>query len=396
MSAIDEAIALELPEIVEIRHDLHMHPEIMYEETRTSEVVQRELKKAGIEFKAGLAGGTGVLGWLPATVNTGDTETVALRADMDALPIHEETGKPYASKTPGKMHACGHDGHTSVLIGVARVLAKMKDRPNNILFLFQPAEEGGAGGKKMCEDGVLAGKVLGKKADIIFGLHGFPNMDVGQMTTRTGPLLASTTEFTIHVEGKGGHAAQPHVGIDPIVVSAHIVTALQSIASRNVDPLDSIVVTVGALNAGTAHNVIPAHSVMRGTLRTLRAETKVLGEKRIQEIAENVAAAFGAKATVEIHEGYPVTENEVCATDRFRGIAKQVFGEGLRPDCPPVMGGEDFSFYGAHCPACFYFIGVRPQGQAKYANLHASDFDFNDDAIPVGMKAMVSLALSRG
>src|SRR4051812_37349340 len=163
MSALDTAIAAELPEVVEIRHDLHMHPELMYEEKRTSEVVQRELKKAGVEFVGGLAGGTGVLGWLPATTNTVDAETVALRADMDALPIEETTGKSYASKTPGKMHACGHDGHTSVLLGVARVLAKMKDRPNNVLFLFQPAEEGGAGGKKMCEDGALSGNVLGKQ-----------------------------------------------------------------------------------------------------------------------------------------------------------------------------------------------------------------------------------------
>lgn len=394
MSALDQAIANELPEIIEIRHDLHMHPEIMYEETRTSEVVQRELQKAGVEFKAGLAGGTGVLGWLPATTNTGHAETVALRADMDALPIEEATGKPYSSKTPGKMHACGHDGHTSVLLGVARVLAKMKDRPNNVLFLFQPAEEGGAGGKKMCEDGVLSGKVLGKPADIIFGLHGFPNIDVGQMTTRTGPLLASTDEFVITVTGQGGHAAAPHTGIDPIVVSAHIVTALQTIASRNVDPLDSVVVTVGAINAGSAHNVIPSTAVLRGTLRTLKPETKVFGRKRIQEIAEQIASAFGAKANVALHEGYPVTMNEACATDRFRGIAKQVFGEGLAEDCLPVMGGEDFSFYGAQCPACFYFIGVRPKGSEKYPNLHAPDFDFNDDAIPVGMKAMCSLALS--
>jgi amidohydrolase len=394
MSALDHAIAAELAEIIEIRHDLHMHPEIMYEEKRTSEVVQRELRKAGIEFKSGLAGGTGVLGWLPATTNTGSEETVALRADMDALPIHEETGKPYASKTPGKMHACGHDGHTSVLIGVARVLAKTKVRPNNILFLFQPAEEGGAGGKKMCEDGVLSGKVIGKPADIIFGLHGFPNLEVGQVTTRTGPLLASTNEFEITVEGKGGHAAAPHTGIDPIVVSSHIVAALQSIASRNVDPIDSVVVTIGQLHAGTAYNVIPSQAVLKGTLRTLKPDTREFGKRRIKEIAEQIAAAFGAVAKVDIHEGYPVTMNEACATDRFRGVARQVFGDGLCEDCLPIMGGEDFSFYGAHCPACFYFVGVKPKGVERYPNLHASNFDFNDDALPVGMKAMLSLALS--
>jgi len=394
MSAIDEAIARELPEVVEIRHDLHMHPELMYEEKRTSEVVQRELKKAGVEFVAGLAGGTGVLGYLPATVNTGNAETVALRADMDALPIEEATGKPYASKTPGKMHACGHDGHTSVLIGTARVLAKMKDRPNNVLFLFQPAEEGGAGGRRMCEDGALAGKVIGKKADVIFGLHGFPNIEVGKMTTRYGALLASTNELEITIHGRGGHAAAPHTGIDPIVVASHIVTALQSIASRNVDPLDSVVVTITQIHAGTAYNVIPMEAVLRGTLRTLQAETKAFACKRIKEIAEQIAHAFGAKAEVDIREGYPVTMNEACATDRFKTVAKQVFGENLSEDCLPVMGGEDFSFYGQHCPACFYFIGVKPKDMEKYPNLHAPDFDFNDDALPVGMKAMVSLALS--
>jgi len=246
----------------------------------------------------------------------------------------------------------------------------------------------------MCEDGALAGKVIGKPADIIFGLHGFPNVEVGHMTTRTGPLLASTNEFTITVSGQGGHAAAPHTGIDPIVVAAHIVTALQTIASRNVDPLDSIVVTVGAINAGSAHNVIPSTAVLRGTVRTLQPETKTLGCKRVKEIAENVAAALGARAEVDLQEGYPVTMNEVCATDRFRTTAKQVFGDGLLSDCQPVMGGEDFSFYGAHCPACFYFIGVKPKDMERYPNLHAPDFDFNDDALPVGMKAMVSLALS--
>jgi amidohydrolase len=395
MSALEEAIARELPDIIDIRHDLHTHPELMYEEKRTSEVVQRELEKAGVKFVAGLAGGTGVLGYLPATTNTGNAETVALRADMDALPITEQTGKPYSSKTPGKMHACGHDGHTAVLIGVARVLAQLKDRPNNVLFLFQPAEEGGAGGRKMCEDGVLAGKVLGNKADIIFGLHGFPNIDVGQMTTRTGPLLAATNEIEIVIEGKGGHAAAPHTGIDPVVVGSHIVLALQTIASRNVDPLDSIVVTIAKFQAGTATNVIPNTALIAGTLRTLTPETRELGCRRVKEIAEGIAASFGATAKVEVREGYPVTQNEPCATDRFRAVAKNVFGDGLAADCQPVMGGEDFSFYGAHCPACFYFIGVRPKGQDKYPNLHAPDFDFNDDALPVGMRAMCSLALSQ-
>lgn len=367
----------------------------MYKEERTSKVVQRELEKAGVQFVPGLAGGTGVLGWLPATVQDPDSApTVALRADMDALPIVEETGKPYASETRGVMHACGHDGHTSILIGVARVMAQTQDRPNNLLFLFQPAEEGGAGGRRMCEDGALSGKVLGRPADIIFGLHGKPEHEVGSLTTRTGALMASTDDIHIEVHGQGGHAAYPHTGVDPILVASQIVVALQSIVSRNVDPVQSAVVTIAQFNAGTADNVIPEKVVLRGTFRALNNDIRQLGRRRIKEVAEGVAAGFGARAEVRIGEGYPVTVNEPCATDRFRSVARQVFGEKLLPDCMPVMGGEDFSFYGAHVPACFYFIGVKPQGMAAYPNLHSPEFDFNDDAIPIGMKAMCSLAVS--
>lgn len=397
MPPVDEAIARELPDLIEIRHDLHRHPELSYQEHRTSKVVQEQLSKLGIEFRAGLAGGTGVLGWLPATSrNPEEAETIAFRADMDALPIVENTGKDYASETPGVMHACGHDGHTTMLIGVAKVLSQTQDRPNNVLLLFQPAEEGGAGGRKMCEDGVLSGKVLGRPADIIFGQHGFPNTTVGKLTTRTGPLLASTDEFEIEVRGRGGHAAAPHTGIDPIVVASHIVVGLQTIASRNVDPLDSIVVTVGIFQAGTATNVIPDVARIRGTLRTLNAETRQFGRDRIRVVAQQIASAFGATSHVELREGYPVTHNEPCATDRFRAAARRVFGDGLLEDCSPVMGGEDFSFYGAYCPACFWFIGVKPEGMDRYPNLHSPEFDFTDEAIPTGVKAMVELALAVG
>ena len=391
---IENLIAAELSRIVEIRHDLHAHPELGYEEVRTSKVVQDELTRENIKFVAGLAGGTGVLGYLPATKDPEKSPTIALRADMDALPIEENSGKAYASKTKGKMHACGHDGHTSILLGAARVLNK-HERPNNVLLVFQPAEEGGGGGRKMCEDGVLNGKLLGKPVQRIYGLHGYPLLQVGELGTRTGALLASADCFEITITGKGGHAAMPHFGIDPIVVASHIVVALQTIASRNVSPLDSIVVTIGKVEAGTTNNVIPNEAKLIGTLRTLTAATRELGEEKIKRIAKDVAQAFGATAKTEWLYGYPVTWNDADATADFRKAIEPVFGNKLqREDVEPVMGAEDFSFYGEHVPACFYWLGLLNPDQERYPNLHAPEFDFNDAAIPVGIRAMCTLALS--
>ncbi len=393
MSTLETLIAEALPQITEIRHDLHANPELGYDEHRTSEIVQRELKKAGVEFCAGLAGGTGVLGYLPATKSGG--RTIALRADMDALPILENTGKSYASTKDGVMHACGHDGHTSILIGAASVLSRVEERSNNLLFVFQPAEEGGAGGDRMVKDGVLSGKQIGPKADTIFGLHGWTGVRVGSVSTRTGPILAAAEEFGIVVTGRGSHAAYPHIGIDPIVVAAHIVTALQSIASRSVSPLDSIVVTVGQVIAGVAHNVIPDTAKIRGTMRTLRSETSALGRRRLQEISEGVASAFAATVKVSWTGGYPVTFNDPAATDHFRAVARATVGsEKLIEEPEPSMGGEDFSFYGREIPACFYLLGLLPEGQDRYANLHSPEFDFNDDALPIGIRMMCELALS--
>lgn len=393
-TSLQEAISGDLQHITDVRHDLHAHPELGYQEFRTCEVVKRELKDAGIQFADGLAGGTGVLGYLPATGNPESARTVALRADMDALPITENTGEPYSSQTPGVMHACGHDGHTSIMIGTARALAQV-ERPNNLLFLFQPAEEGGAGGRRMCEDGVLQGRVLGKPADIIFGLHCFPMLQVGQMATCTGPMLASADQFVIKVTGKGGHAAMPHLGVDPIVVASHIVVALQSIASRNVSALDSVVVTIGMVKAGTANNIIPDTAELIGTLRTLKEETRRQAQERINEIATQIAAAFGATAEVEMEDGYPVTFNEPSAARWLRGALGSAFGSGLIPqDVPPVMGGEDFSFYGREVPACFYWLGLLGEDQDSYPNLHAPEFDFNDRALEVGIRTMCTLALS--
>jgi amidohydrolase len=394
MSRLDSLIQAELSDIVDIRHDLHAHPELGYKEERTSGVVREQLKKANIAFEGGLAGGTGVLGYLPATSNPESAPTVALRADMDALPIIENTGVAYSSTHHGVMHACGHDGHTSVMIGTARVLAKC-ERPNNVLFIFQPAEEGGAGGKRMCDDGVLAGRVLGKMADRIYGLHGYPMLNVGQLGTRTGAMMASADGFEITITGKGGHAAMPHFGIDPIVVASHLIVALQTIASRNVSPLDSIVVTIGKIEAGSASNIIPDQAKLLGTLRTLNSQTREHAERRIQEITTSICAAFGAKAELGWLYGYPVTVNDSAAVADLRQALEPSFGSNMMAqEVEPVMGAEDFSFYGAHVPACFYWLGLLGKGQDRYANLHAPEFDFNDDALPVGMAAMCTLALN--
>lgn len=387
MPSLADRIAAELPDLIDIRHDLHRHPELAFAEHRTSRVVEEQLGRAGIQFQSGLGKGTGVLGFLPATGAA--QATVALRADMDALPIKENTGRDYASTAEGTMHACGHDGHTTILIGAARVLAQMEERKNNVLFVFQPAEENGGGGQYMVQDGVLEGRVIGPKADMIFGLHGYPGMTVGGVGTRTGPMMASSDEFWIQVRGKGGHAAMPHLGVDPVMVSAQIINALQTISSRGVSPLDSIVVTVGSIHGGTATNIIPDTVDLAGTIRTLRAETREFGEQRMRAIVEGVASSLGASVEIRVNKGYPVTSNDPDAAARFRRTV-----EGLQPDVEPTMGAEDFSYYGQTTPACFFWLGLVPEGQTSYPNLHAPEFDFNDDAIPVGVKAMCQLALS--
>ena len=385
--------AAEAKNAAELRRDLHQHPELMYQEHRTAQRVVEQLSAAGIQHVAGLAGGTGVLGYLPATTTAPENaETIALRADMDALPILEATGVPYASTTPGIMHACGHDGHTSILVGTARYL-KHVERPRNVLFVFQPAEEGGAGGRRMCEDGVLNGSVLGRPADVIFGLHCAPMLALGTAASRVGPMMAATDEIHIKICGRGGHAAMPQHTNDPVVAAAQVVCALQTIASRGVNPLDSVVVTIATIHAGTATNVIPTEVQLSGTIRTLKAETRKFAVARVKEIATSVAAAFGCSAEVEHNEGYPVTENNPHAFDRVVSTAKRVIGDAWG-EYPPVMGGEDFSFYGQHVPACFFWLGIAPAGVENYPMVHTPNFNFNDDAIEVGMRLMSELALT--
>lgn len=385
-----------LPDIIRIRHDLHAHPELAYQEKRTSQVVSQELTKLGIEHRTGLAGGTGVLAYIPPTDLANESRgSVALRADMDALPIVEQTGKSYASKTKGVMHACGHDGHTANLLGVARVLKNLPNRPSGVTLVFQPAEEGGAGGRRMCEDGVLDGRVLGPKVREIFGLHGWPQYGVGVVGSRPGPMLAATDNFVMTIRGTQAHAAYPQLGSDPIVASAQVISALQTICSRNVAPQDSIVVTIATINGGMARNIIPSSIVMAGTMRTLKPETRVLGKQRFFEIAQGVAGAMDCRADIEWEEGYPVTFNDERMTDKFFRIAEASVGKSrVQPVASPSLGGEDFSYYGHHVPACFFILGVKPAGVEKYPSLHQPEYDFNDDALETGIELMCQLALA--
>jgi amidohydrolase len=391
-----ELIAHEMPDLVRIRHDLHRHPELGYQEKRTSGVVARELQQIGIKHVTGLARGTGVLGYLPATTPEGNTrKAVALRADMDALPIEEQTGLAYASVHKGVMHACGHDGHTTNLLGVARVLSKVPERPNPVMFVFQPAEEGGAGGRAMCEDGVLDGRVIGTPVGEIYGLHGWPQLPVGVVASRPGPLLAATDNFVVTIHGEQSHAAYPHLGNDPIVASAQCITALQTIASRNIGPLDSIVVTVAMVQAGTARNIIPRTAKFVGTVRTLTPEVRTVARERFFRIVEQTAAALGCHAAIEWEEGYPVTHNDPGATEHFFGVARDALGGSRVMGVEhPTMGGEDFSYYGQHVPACFFILGVCPPGRDSYPTLHQPEYDFNDDCLPTGIEIMCRLALS--
>ncbi|MCB0344861.1 MAG: amidohydrolase [Bdellovibrionales bacterium] len=384
MSNVKKLIEKHLPRIIEIRRDIHSHPELAFEEVETSKKVVSVLSElGGWDIQPGVAK-TGVVAILGADK---PGPCVGLRADMDALPIYEETKKPYASKRPGVMHACGHDGHTACLLGAAMVLTEIKDELSGpVRLLFQPAEEGHGGGKLMCEEGAL------ENVSAIFGLHCWPGTDRGNVALARGPAMASSNAFTITVKGKGGHAAFPHQTIDPVLVSAHIITALQSICSRSTNPLDSSVVTVAQVNAGTAHNVIPDEVVMKGTFRSLKLETLKMLFERVPLIASKTAEAFGASAETEIFDGYPVLVNDIKASNYLAGIVQDTVGSGRFQDNEdPVMGAEDFSFYCQNIPGAFWWLGMTPQGQEPIS-VHTPRFDFDDEIIPTAVELHVEVA----
>jgi amidohydrolase len=362
-------------DIVAWRRDLHRHPEILYEVHRTAAAVAEKLRSFGVDEVATGIGRTGVVGVIRGRKSESG-KVVGLRADMDALPLRETTGKPWASTVEGRMHACGHDGHTAMLLGAARYLAETRNFDGTAVVIFQPAEEGGAGGKAMVADGLMERWNIQE----IYGMHNMPGLAVGKFATRPGPVMAATDEFTIDITGLGGHAARPHGTIDPIIVGSSIVQALQTIVSRSVDPIESAVVSVTKFHAGDAYNIIAETAQIAGTVRTLKPEMRDLVEGRFRAIIANLGPAFGAKIALRYMRNYPITRNHPSETAFAAKAAGDVVGaRAVDSEAPPVMGGEDFSYMLEARPGAFVFIG-----NGDTAGLHNPAYDFNDDIIPIG------------
>ncbi|MER9336494.1 M20 family metallopeptidase [Mesorhizobium sp. M0293] len=369
-------------EVAGWRQHLHQTPELNFDVFKTAAFVTEKLKAFGCDDVVTGLGKTGVVGIIRG--RQGQGPTIGLRADMDALPLNEISGKPYASTIPGKMHACGHDGHTAMLLGAAKYLAETRNFTGSVAVIFQPAEEGGGGGNEMVKDGMMERFDISK----VFGMHNMPGLPVGQFAIRPGPIMAATAEFTITVRGKGGHAAMPHGTIDPIVITSQLVGALQTIASRSTDPVEAVVVSVTKFHAGDAYNIIPETAEIAGTVRTLRKEIAKKSEERIRTICEGLAIAFGAKIEVDYQANYPVTFNHAEETVFASDIAIGVAGDAhVHRGIQPVMGGEDFSYMLEARPGAFIFIG-----NGDTAGLHNPAYDFNDEVIPHGMSYWVKLA----
>ena len=369
-------------EVAGWRRELHRNPELGFDVFKTAGFVDAKLREFGCDEVVGKIGRTGVVGVIRGRLGAGPT--IGLRADMDALPIAEATGRPYASTRPGVMHACGHDGHTAMLLGAAKHLAETRNFAGAVAVIFQPAEEGGGGGNEMVKEGMMERFAIEK----VFGMHNMPGLPIGQFATRPGPIMAATAEFTIDIHGKGGHAAMPNRTIDPIVIGSQLVGALQTIASRSTDPVDSVVVSVTKFHGGDAYNVIPERVQLAGTVRTLRKEVAASAEQRLRAIAAGIAAAFGADIHVDYDANYPVTLNHPDETAFASDVAATVAGDpNVHRAVQPVMGGEDFSYMLQARPGAFMFMG-----NGDTAGLHHPAYDFNDDAIPHGMSYWIKLA----
>ncbi|OYU48498.1 MAG: amidohydrolase [Rhizobiales bacterium PAR1] len=380
---IDPTILALKEEVTRWRRDFHENPEILYEVHRTAGIVAEKLKTFGCDEVVPGIGQTGVVGVIHGRNGPGG-KVVGLRADMDALPISEETNLPHRSKVAGKMHACGHDGHTAMLLGAAKHLAATRDFDGTVVVIFQPAEEGGAGGKAMVDDGMMDRWGISE----VYGMHNMPGLAPGHFAIRPGALMAATAYYTLTIEGRGSHAAKPHEGIDPVLVGAHIITALQSIASRAIDPLKSIVVSNTVFQAGDAQNVIPQRAVLRGTVRTLDNDVRDQAEARFRAIVEGTAKMFGAEAHLDYRRGYPATVNHVKEAAFAADIARAISGEaGVDDNVAPTMGGEDFSYMLEARPGAFIFIG-----NGDTAGLHHPAYDFNDDVLPVGIQYWANVA----
>jgi hippurate hydrolase len=373
------------PDMTEWRRDFHANPEIGFEETRTAGIVAQKLREFGVdEVHTGLAK-TGVVGVIRGQGKSG--RSLGFRADMDALPIHEETGKPWASKVPGKMHACGHDGHTTMLLGAAKYLAETRNFDGTVYVIFQPAEENLAGAEVMVKEGLFDRF----PAERIFGLHNWPQMPAGMFVHAPGPVMAAVANLEATITGRGAHGAMPHNGVDPILVASHIVTALQSVVARNLNPLEAGVITVAHFTGGHTFNVIPESVKLQGTARWFLPEVGDLLETRFKEIVTGIASAMGARAECSFTRAYPATVNEAESTELAARAARAVVGDArTRPLPQPTMGGEDFSFMLQKKPGAYLFLGGGTG--AEDAMVHHPLYDFNDEILPVGASWFATLA----
>ena len=367
-------------EIAEWRHDIHQHPEILFETHRTSALVRDKLKEFGCDEVIEGIGKTGVVGVINGQTNQSG-KVIGLRADMDALPINEETGLDYSSKFPGAMHACGHDGHTSMLLGAAKYLCETRNFDGQAVVIFQPAEEGGGGGLEMCKDGMMENF----KIDEVYGMHNWPGVELGKFAIRSGPFFAASDFIEAIISGKGGHAAKPHETIDPTVIASQIVVALQTIASRRSDPVEQVVVSITSFEtSSTAFNVIPQEVKIKGTVRTLDPDVRDLAEKEFLRITELTAEAMGGSADAKFTRGYPVMSNSSEQTEFAAKVARDVAGECA--EAPLVMGGEDFAYMLEERPGAYILLG-----NGDSSPVHHPEYNFNDDAIPFGCSWLVEL-----
>ena len=373
-------------EMVEVRHQIHAHPELAFEEHATSDMVAARLKEWGYEVHRGLAG-TGVVGTLKR--GTGKMR-LGIRADMDALPIQETTGLPYSSQLPGKMHACGHDGHTAILLAAARSIAQDPQFDGTLNLIFQPAEEGLGGGRVMVEQGLF--KLF--PCDAIFALHNMPGMPEGQFGFRAGAFMPSSDTVNITVRGKGGHGSAPHLSADPVVAAAHIVVALQTVVSRNVDPREMAVISVGAIHGGEAANVIPQNVTMRLTVRAFNPEIRAMLKQRITDLVQSQAQTMGVQADVDYDWRYPSLINDEASTAFAKQVALDWLGDkGVMPNLAPLTGSEDFSFMLQECPGCYLIVG-NGQGEHHHTGgcmVHNPGYDFNDAILPIAASYWVKL-----
>jgi hippurate hydrolase len=373
-------------ELTSVRRDIHAHPELSFHEDRTSALVAEKLAAWGIEVHRGLAK-TGIVGVIPGRKKASG-RGIGLRADMDCLPMHERNSFAHKSQNDGRMHACGHDGHTTMLLGAARYLAETRNFDGTAYVIFQPAEEGGGGGEVMVKEGLFERF----PANEVYALHNWPGLPPGKMAVRAGPVMAATDEIQITVRGRGGHAAMPHLAVDPVLASAHIITALQSIASRNVSPIDAVVVSICSMATSQigVFNVIPDHVKLVGTVRSFQSETRELAERRIREIVTKTAEALGASAEVTYARGYPATVNSAREAQFAAQVGKRLFGaDNVITEHEPTMGGEDFSFMLQERPGAYVFLGQG--GASGGCLLHNPNYDFNDEVIPLGAGYLAAL-----